>query len=132
MLRLFGLLDGSFTPQPHGTVEYGDYARLVTIDGHRDKYLSVVMKKSPARKGAITSSSSEGREIVEQSFKYLLNGGVQAVGVCVPHLLHDNLKSMLIHLGRLEGKKLIFFDTEVMTRIVATVMRRKRLSLQQL
>lgn len=32
-LRLYGLFDNTFTPQPHGSMEYGDYQRLVTVDG---------------------------------------------------------------------------------------------------
>lgn len=128
-LRLFGLLDSTFTPQPHGCIEYGDYSRLVTVDGRRDQYLVVLMKKAPNSKGAITSSSAAGREILEQAIKYLQDGGTHIIGVSVPRLLHDNLKKLLIQLARWHGKKLVFFDDAGLARMISTVMSRKKMRL---
>lgn len=128
-LRLYGLLDPTFTPQPHGSMEYGDYAKRVTLDGRPDRYCVVLMKSAPKNQRAITSSSKEGREILEQAFKYMQDAGAAAIGVSVPRILHDNLRKMLVQLARWQGKKLLFIDEPVLTRIISTIMRRKGIKL---
>jgi ribosomal protein S27E len=131
-LRLYGLLDANYTPTPHGSVEYGDYARTVTAKGRKNQYLVVAMKKAPAKKGQITSSSHTGREILEQAIRYMEDAGKHIIGVSVPRALHDGLKSMLITQARFHGKQVVFLDQPVLTRIVYSVLRRRKLALAAL
>ena len=80
----------------------------------------------------LTASSSHGREILQQAVGYMRNVGVAAIGVSVPRELHGDLKQTLLQQARFHGKKLIYLNANVLGRILATVISRKRISLADL
>jgi hypothetical protein len=133
-LRLFGLFDPEHTPRPHQGHEFGDYSRLVTLDGSPGKQLALAMKsgKPGAAEIALRDKQKKGQDIHSQVAGYLRQAGVDIVGICAPQRLEPGFVAMLRHESGLLGKKLLLLDDKDLVRIVWASQQRHGLDLHDI
>lgn len=131
-LRLFGLLDSTFTPTPHQGDEFGDYRRSVTLPNLGTKQMIIMMKSSKLNPKEIRLRQKEGQDIYTQFASYLRNSTVDVIGVCVPRTLESYLKAMMKQEAAFHKKKIVFLDEVTLGRIVASVLRMHSIGLDDL
>lgn len=128
-LRLFGLFDPEYTPRPHQGHEYGDYSRTVSIRG-RSKQLVVAMKSSTVSNRRITRNSALGREIHSQVAGYFNDPTVDIVAISVPRKLEEGFAAEVRLMATRVAKAILFIHADELERIVASVMARRGLRLE--
>jgi hypothetical protein len=130
-LRLFGLLDGSFTPKPHQGHEYGDYNKLITIDGKQEQ-LVVAIKKSNSDDKEITLRDAQGKDIYSQVARYRADSTVNVIAVCVPRRLDAGFKALLRDDALHKNKKLLFIDGDNLVRLINGVILARKITLDEI
>ena len=130
-LRLFGLFDPDNIPHPHEGHEYGDYSRIVTLDGQQ-KQLVVALKSGSPSARPIKQRQLKGQDIYSQVGGYFHHGTKDIIGICVPQRLEDSFRSMLRVQAHSAHKRLLFIDDQDLCRVVYGVMQRHSLTLDQL
>ena len=131
-LRLFGLWDPSYTPRPHHGHEFGDYSRIVTLEGRQTR-LAIAMKGgNPTARPITQRGSSKGQDIYSQVGLYRYDGAIGVIGICCPQRLEEGFQARLVADARAVGKKLMFIGDADLCRIVYGAMQSHGLSLDEL
>jgi hypothetical protein len=131
LLRLLGLFDPDYTPRPHQGDEYGDYSRMVTLDGAQ-RQLCVAMKTGKPSGREIRSRQPVGRDIATQVTGYRQDASMDIIGICVPQKLEDGFMSSLRLDAQRAGKSLVFIGPDGLVRIVYGAMQRHGIGLEDI
>ena len=120
LMQLFTYFD-DFTPQPHQGHEYGDVSISVMFEGAHQSLQGIM--KSTTKK--ITRASKEGREILDQAIRGLMDGRVDIVAIIAPALFDDQLSETIYTLAKHMRKKVVFLDTDFMKRLALAFESKK-------
>lgn len=131
-MRLLALFDPSYHPSPHHGHEFGDYHRMVTLDGLPNVQLLTAMKSSQPAKTTVKLRHDLGKDIYSQVATYRKDATVGLVGILVPRRLEAGFKALLRTDAEQSNKKLVFFEEGEVVRIVHSVLKRRDLSFDDL
>jgi len=114
--KLFRALDPTFTPVPHGGMEFGDVGLSLTIRGRQLVFVGIV--KSSTAKTPIKHNTGLAKEILQQTVHQVLRDQrVEMFGVAVPRPLGEELRASIIMLANISGKPVVFLGPEELTRM---------------
>lgn len=131
-LRLFGLYTDRYTPRPHGGSEFGDVSFDVTINGHLNQRLVILLKKGNPKGRPITLRHSIGRDIYTQIESLWNRPEIAILGIGVPQRFSEDFISRIQMRARESGKKVLFLDQETLAKIVKYVMDTRHLDPEDL
>ncbi|MFQ5852383.1 MAG: hypothetical protein ACE5JU_17600 [Candidatus Binatia bacterium] len=132
LMRLYGLYDHRYTPRPHHGREFGDVSLNVTIDGHPDQTLVILLKKGNPNGHPITIRHGIGKDLFTQLESFWTNPNVSMIGIAVPQRIDDGFIARLQRKARGHNKKLGFFGVEELAKIVQFVLNRDGLGPEEL
>lgn len=119
--KLFRAMRADFMPLPHGGYEFGDVGLRVTISG--EPYVFIGIAKSKRGHLPIASNTTHGKEIVNQVLSQVLRDQrVQAFGIIAHAPLAEELRSTVVLLARMAGKKVVFWGEDELIRLCANLL----------
>ena len=114
IMKLFSVFD--FRPSPHQNSEFGDVNFQVTYEGKKRRLVGIA--KSSCGNETLTVSTKEAREMIQQVLTMSHDGRVDIIAAICPMRFHPQLERELEYIGRLSGKKIVYFDDEFMIRLL--------------
>ena len=131
-MRLYGLFDSRYIPRPHPGGEFGDVALGVTINGHPDRTLVILLKKGNPKGRSITLRHSIGKDIYTQIQEFLHDPRIHMIGIGVPQRFEDGFVAELQRLATSNNKKLTLFGVNELSKIIQHIRDTQDVDLEDL
>lgn len=114
IMKLFTVF--GFRPSPHQNSEFGDVNFQVTYESEKRRLVGIA--KSRRESETLTVSSKEGRELIQQVITMSHDVRADIIAVICPMRFHPQLENEIVYIGRITGKKIVYFDDEFMVRLL--------------
>lgn len=124
IMSLFICFD--FRPSPHQNSEFGDVSFQVTYQGKQCTLVGIAKSKNSS--DTLTTSSKEAREMIQQVLTMSHDARADIIAVICPMRFHPQLENEIDYIGKLSGKKIIYFDDEFMARLLKYNLMNKEIT----
>lgn len=114
IMSLFSVFN--FRPSPHQNSEFGDVNFSVTYEGKKQRLVGIA--KSKNGNDTLSVSTKEAREMIQQTLTMSHDKRADIIAVICPMRFHPQLQVELEYIGKVTGKKIIYFDDEFMARLL--------------